>query len=352
MQARFSDIRVAGIATAIPDAHVSAYETASRLNLDWEEADKIVKMTGVSERRVADADTWISDLVHEAAEGLISELGWARESINALVFVSQTNDYDAPATACGLQHRLGLSKECAAFDVGLGCSGYVYGLWLCSSLIASRSANRVLLLVGDTSSKVCAPDDRSTVFLFGDAGSATALEYSKGAPSMSFVLGTDGSGREPLMFRHSGYRGRAEGPDRSTPTLYMDGGEVFAFTIREVPRLLEETLELAGWTKERIHAFVPHQANRFMLQHLAKKSKIPEEKVILSLDEYGNTSSASIPLALSHRLRERLASSATNLLIAGFGIGWSWGAATLTVGPAVMPEVMVTGSVPELAASV
>jgi 3-oxoacyl-[acyl-carrier-protein] synthase-3 len=208
-----------------------------------------------------------------------------------------------------------------------------------------------LLLAGDTGSRGCSPQDRSTIFLFGDAATATALEGDANAPEMTFVLGTDGSGKEFLIVPDSGFRNRvtpgsfvrrtaADGMLRSPMDLYMDGAEVFAFTLRQVPPLMAEILSASGWTLNDMDAFVPHQANQFILQHLGKRLKIPAGKMILSLDEFGNTSSASIPLSLSYRLGGRLRQEQMKLVLAGFGVGWSWGAATVACGPMVMPEII------------
>jgi 3-oxoacyl-[acyl-carrier-protein] synthase-3 len=292
-----------------------------------------------------------SDLCFAAADRLLDDLGWARDSIDALMFVSQTPDYRLPATSCGLQDRLGLSRRCAAFDVGLGCSGHVYGLWIASSLIASGGARRVLLLAGDASTQLCSPLDRSVALLFGDAGTATALEADAGAAPMTFVLGTDGTGRDNLIVPAGGFRtphsqataARVAGDDgnsRSAEDLFMNGAEIFTFTLREVPPLVHAVLQSAGWTVGDVDAFVFHQANQFMLQHLAKRLKLPQDRFVLAMEEFGNTSSASVPLAMSARLADRLRADSMRLVLAGFGVGYSWAAVALTCGPLAMPDVL------------
>lgn len=327
-------------------------ETAAIAGVADDEAEKIAKMTGVRNRHIAPPGMCTSDLAYSAAVKLLNELEWARSSIEALIFVSQTHDYDVPATACCLQERLEIPKSCAAFDIALGCSGYIYGLWIAATLMAAGSVRRALLLVGDTMSWAASPQDRATAFLFGDSGTATALERDETAPPMSFVLGTDGSGRDYLIGPGTGYRNRVTmdslerrpGPDgvpRSALDLYMDGSEVLAFTLRAVPAMIHDVLSVSGWTIDQLDAFVPHQANLFMLQHLGKRIKVPPEKMVVSLDEYGNTSSASIPLAMSHRLAGRLSTGKENLILAGFGVGWSWGAAAITCGPMAMPGIVI-----------
>jgi 3-oxoacyl-[acyl-carrier-protein] synthase-3 len=298
-----------------------------------------------------------SDICFAAADRLLNDLAWPRESVDALIFVSQTPDYVLPATSCCLQERLRLSKRCAAFDVGLGCSGHIYGLWIASSLLVGGGARRVLLLTGDTHSYICSPLDRSVALLFGDAGTATALEADGSAAPMTFVLGTDGSGRDALIMPAGLFRNphteetaiRTAGEDgnsRSAEDLFMNGAEIFAFTLREVPPLILAVLQGAGWSVDEVDAFVFHQANQFMLQHVARRLKLPKDKFILAMEEFGNTGSASVPVAMSARLAARLRSASLRTVLAGFGVGYSWGAVALTCGPMVMPDVLkVPGSV-------
>jgi 3-oxoacyl-[acyl-carrier-protein] synthase-3 len=345
---KVSGVRLAGIASAVPDHKHHFSELAGTFGS--EEVKKISDSTGVVERYLVPPGMCTSDLAYAAAEKLLAELGWERSTVDAVILVSQTLDYVLPATACTLQHRLGLSKGCAAFDVGLGCSGYVYGLWLASTLVAGGGLRRVLLLAGDCSSTTASPEDRSVAMLFGDAATATALERGDGPP-MTFVLGTDGGGRDHLIIPASACRvprtaetatrtAREGGNLRSDQELYMNGAEIFTFTLREVPPLMKAVLAESGTTVESTDAFVFHQANKFMLDHLAKRMKLPVEKVPVVLARYGNTSSASIPLAMTDALGPRLSAQRQRLLLAGFGVGYSWGAVALECGPMAMPEVV------------
>ncbi|NDJ14899.1 MAG: ketoacyl-ACP synthase III, partial [Acidobacteriia bacterium] len=303
---RFQNLRIAGIATSVPGPSRPVAETAG---IPADAAAKVSASTGVSRRHTVADNVCTSDLCRHAAENLLLETGWDKTSIDALIFVSQTPDYFLPATACSLHGKLNLPVTCAAFDVNLGCSGYVYGLWLASMMITS-GMKRVILLAGDTISRIASPVDKSVALLFGDAGSATAIEASPNGRSWWFELGTDGSGANHLIVPAGGFRKPADeqtqrpseregGNIRSDENLYMDGGEIFAFTLARVPKLCRSVMEAAGWEMDDVTRFIMHQANRFMLRHLSRQMTIPEARFVVALEEYGNTSSASIPMAMS-----------------------------------------------------
>ena len=344
-----SGVRIAGVACAVPAASRSI-----RDEFQWcsqEVADKIGESVGIAVRHVASESICTSDLCCAAAERLLAELQWDRSQISGLIFITQTPDYVLPATSYSIHRRLQLPATCYSFDVNLGCSGYVYGLWLAASLMQTANG-KVLLLVGDTISRIASPQDQTVTFLFGDAGTATALEPSPEAAPMFFDMGSDGSGEKSLVVPAGGFRyprdgrsslrtPRENGNLRSDEDLYMDGPEVFTFTLKRVPSMVKSVLDAASCELSDIDAFVFHQANAFMLKHLAKRLKIPTEKFILALGNYGNTSSASIPLAMvTSSLRERMTSSPVRLLLAGFGVGFSWAAAIVTCGPGAFPEVI------------
>ncbi len=343
-------VRIAGIASTVPE-NVRTVEDDAKI-FGVEEMEKTSKLIGVRERHVAPPLICTSDMCHLAANRLLDDLGWDRQSVEGLIFISQSPDYEYPATACTLQARLGLSDRCLAFDVTLGCSGYVYGLWLASQIVAGRGVKRVLLLVGDISTRRFAPRDKVVMPLFGDAGTATALEFDETAPEMRFELGTDGTGYGAIIIPASGFRTPrteatkrlAPGPDgieRAPEHMYINGAEVFNFTIKRIPSLIESVMAAAGRTRDDYDHFVFHQANTFMLTHLAKRLKIPPEKLVLAMEKFGNTSSASIPLAMTTALRGPLTAGPRRLVLAGFGVGLSWGACSLVTGPMVMPELLI-----------
>lgn len=290
-------------------------------------------MTGVETRYYAASNQTAGDLCLSAARLLLVRMDWRENTIDALIFVSQTPDQRLPATACALHGNLSLGPHCQAFDVSLGCSGYVYGLWLAAALITA-GCRRVLVLAGDTSSRLVDPMDRTTALLFGDAGSATALEADPAAAPVHFVLGTDGAGARHLAIAGGGFR-KPAGAD----TLVMNGAEVFGFTLRAVPALVRATLERAGQTMDDVDIFALHQANRFLLRHIGKKLSIDPARMPINIDRYGNTSSASIPLLMCTDLAAQLTQGSHRVMLAGFGVGFSWAAASMHLVPLVCAEL-------------
>jgi len=335
--------RIAGMTCSFPAQEVTTAATAERLGAD---ARRLSALTGIESRRIAPPDLCASDLCADAAERLLAALKWEKESISALIFLSQTPDYILPATACLLQHKLNLSQSCLSFDINMGCSGYVYGLMTAASLVEA-GLGRVLLLVGDTINRLCSEEDRSVAFLFGDAGSATALDG--GADQLTFIAGTDGRGADHLIIRAGQSRQRATpalcvrqevepGNLRSPQELYMNGAEVLAFALREVPPLFAQIQQESGMDKDAFDAVVMHQANQFMLDALGRKMGLAKDRVPSSVRNFGNTSCASIPVTLSCCLRDKLIDSRLRLAMLGFGVGWSWAGGAAEIGPLVLPE--------------
>jgi 3-oxoacyl-[acyl-carrier-protein] synthase-3 len=325
-----SGVAIQGIHTCVPRMFFK--NTGGMHSFSSDDVEKIVKMAGVKERHVSGEGVCTSDLCVEAANTLIDRLRWPRESIDLLVFVTQTPDYFMPSTSCLIQKRLSLTEECAAFDVNLGCSAYPYGLCLVSKLMQGDSLRRALLLVGETPSKVCHPSDRSTCLIFGDVGSATALEVSSSVSTSYCVLRSDGGGAGDFMVPAGGFRDRFNS-DPKKHFITMNGAGIFAFTMRSVPSLLEDVMVFAGLDRKDVDYFVFHQANLFILEHLRKKMRLPKEKVPVVIGRYGNTGGGSVPLTLTQGGLERASDKPLQLVLLGFGVGLSWSAAAVELMP-------------------
>lgn len=346
--ARISGVRIVGVSAVVP----KNIKTTADLASIWsaEDAEKIASSIGVNKRHIAGDNVCTSDLCYEAAMSLLAECKWPSSSIDAVVFVSQTPDYILPATACVLHGRLNCSKQCVAFDINQGCSGYVYGLWTLMSLMSASGMKRALLLAGDTLSKIVAPKDRSSVPVFGDAGTATILELDATAGGSIFSLGADGSGWPHLIVPAGGFRRRSTpetalpqekegGNIRSEEDLYMNGTEVFSFTLREVPAMISLLLDEARLAIDDVDYFIFHQANAFIIKHLVKKMKLPKEKVPITMGDFGNTSSASIPLSLCVIGAGGRLGKGSRTVLTGFGVGFSWGSALVDMSQAVLLPV-------------
>lgn len=331
----FKNIEIKGLSGCVPltiDENYSSDTFSTR-----DESLKFINSTGVERRRLAGKNTTASDLCFKAAEKLIADLKWERESIECLIFVSQTPDYILPASSCILQQRLGLSEECYSLDISLGCSGWVYGLSVIAGLLSQGWIRRGLLLAGETALKPSSPLDRSTWPLFGDAGTATALFHRVGSFGVKFHFGTDGGGYEAIIIPDGGFRNPFSesslkvseiepGISRNRLQAVLNGMDVFSFGIDRAPESINKLLEKYKLNKEDIDYFIFHQANRFMNETIRKKLKLPENKVPYSLLNFGNTSSASIPLTMVTQLKDQLREDKIVRQIGcGFGVGLSWG---------------------------
>jgi 3-oxoacyl-[acyl-carrier-protein] synthase-3 len=298
---------------------------------DAMEIRKITAMAGIKSRRQAEPDICTSDLCFAAAKKLMHRLDWDPLSIDGLILVTQTPDYVMPTTSCILQHRLGLADSCAAFDVALGCSAYVYGVWLSNALLASGACRRILLLTGETPSKFVDPKDRATALLFGDAGSATALEATDDSRSEShYIMMTDGSGATDLIVPGGMFRNRFP-EDPAQYCLHMDGGHIFDFTRNRVAPLISDLLALSGKAPQDYAYFVFHQANEYLIKFLASKAGISLTQVPFSIAEFGNTGAASVPLTLALAGPPAGEMNGYNVMLLGFGVGLSWGGVSLQI---------------------
>lgn len=332
-----SGIQLSGLAVSVPSQKVSNHDYPFATE---KEKDLFIKTTGIENRRVAADGLTASDLCFEAAEKLLNEKGLNRNEIGVLLFVTQTPDWIIPPSSIRLQHRLGLQKSCIALDINLGCSGYVYGLSVISSLMKSTGAKKGLLLVGDVSSSVVSEKDKSTSPIFSDAGSATLLEVCDNGDKMYFSLHNDGTGYDAIIIPDGGMKSKfspasihyekvSEGIERNKTQLIMNGVDVFNFSLREVAPDAKQLLDYCGKHTSDIDYFIFHQANLLMNEAIRKKLGIASEKVPYSLKDFGNTSSASIPVTLVTQLDEKLKNEKLSLLLAGFGVGLSWGTAVL-----------------------
>ncbi len=331
------NVRIKGISACVPK---NEYDNMNYRWIPLKERQQLIKTVGVAKRRIAEKGVTTGDLCFHAAEKLIQDIGWKKDEIDILIFIAQARDYHLPATGIILQHRLGLSTKCMTFDVGLGCSGYVYGLSIVSGLLNSFGLKKALLLVGDVSTSSVSYRDKSIYTLFGDAGTATALELDATAPPMHFNLQTDGKEFDAIYIPHSGTRRIADrtshnlrnfgpGIERNMIHLALDGVRVFNFATMEVPPNVNELLASQQKTVDDIDYFVFHQANLLMNEVIRKKIKIPKEKYPYSIQDFGNTSSASILITLITQLREQVSSQQLTLLLSGFGVGLSWGSVIL-----------------------
>jgi 3-oxoacyl-[acyl-carrier-protein] synthase-3 len=332
-------LAIRGVASVVPKRTV---RTEDYDLLSPEERARFAKATGISARHIADTNQCASDFCGFATADLLSGLGWSAGDIGLMVLITQTGDYPVPATSIVLQEKLKLSRNCICFDVNLGCSAYPYGLAIVSAMMTSLRINRALLLIGDVSSKVCAYEDKSAWPLFGDAGSATALELEPHSAPFHFHLMNDGSGKDAIIVPSGGLAARVpidvkqlesikveEGIVRNATNLVLRGSDIFAFAIQEVPKSINAVLEYAGLGKDAIDFFVLHQANRLINETIRTKLGATRESFLYTLGEYGNTSSASIPLTLSAN-RERL-KGPKRVLLSGFGVGLSWGSAIVSL---------------------
>lgn len=304
---------------------------------EWS-VEKIAEKVGVNERRVASVSETATDLAIKAAELLFNKGIVERNDIDFVLFCTQSPDYKLPSSSCIIQDKLGLRTKCGAFDFNLGCSGYEYGLAVAKGLIAGGIAKNVLLLTGETYNKYLHPRDKGNRTIFGDAASATVISTDGFAKIGEFSLGTDGSGANYLIVKNGGSRnpeidGKVVIDKGGNPVgsdyLFMDGQEIFMFTLMKVPKMIKEVLAKNSLQKEDIDLFVFHQANKYMLEHLRKKLKIEDEKFFVNLANLGNTVSSTIPIALCNASENCLLKG--NVLIAGFGVGLSWGATVIKI---------------------
>lgn len=303
-------------------------ETLSQGSDKWN-PDKIQEKTGVRKRHVAQDHECASDLAFEAASRLFERNDCNRKEIDYVLFCTQSPDYFLPTTACILQDRLGIKRTAGALDFNLGCSGYVYGLSLAKGLIETDQAKNVLLLTAETYTKYLDKKDISTRAIFGDAASATLVGLGSPTKQMigPFVFGTDGSGYDNLIVKN----GCSRNPNAHDKILNMNGPDIFAFTLQAVPAAVISLLQKANIHFDDVDYFIFHQANKFMLTHLRDKINIPENKFHIDMEEYGNTVSSTIPIALKSVFLKKKMEVGSKIMLVGFGVGYSWSACMINI---------------------
>ncbi|NCQ17083.1 MAG: ketoacyl-ACP synthase III [Ignavibacteria bacterium] len=344
MKVKLNGVSIKAIASTYPKDEFDLMELAAKYGET--EVKRIIASTGVSKIRVAPSGMCSSDLCEKAAKDLFLALNIEPGSIDGIVFVSQTFDHIVPATSVLMQQRLGISKHAVAFDIRYGCSGYIYGLYQGALLVSSGSCQRVLVCVGDVSTHLIHPDDRALRMVMGDAGSSTIIE--KGDEALSFNIMSDGSGADFLIIPAGGCRypsnensriasEREGGNIRSDENLFMDGMEIMNFCLREVPPCINDLLNFMSWEKVEVGFFGLHQANKFIVDYLQKKLKVPKETVPVALQLTGNTGPASIPLMLSlENQRLRSEKRLEKAILCAFGVGLSWGAVGVDLSKTIM----------------
>jgi 3-oxoacyl-[acyl-carrier-protein] synthase-3 len=350
---RIENIRIDALAAATPANRVSNFDLDI---LPEKERALLVKTTGIEYRRVAPAGMTASDLCYAAADEMFFDLenhgtNVYRDEIQALIFVSQTPDHLIPGSASALSHQLCLSPAAMALDINQGCAGYVYGLATLAALMSAGKLKSGLLLVGDTITNLLSPEDKSTRPIFSDAGSATYLTLDETAPPMYFNLQSDGNGHKSIIVPEGGSRkpftkaGKemtefAPGVRRSARHMAMEGLDIFHFASREVGPNVSQLLDFAETKADAVDHFVFHQANRLLNETIRKKLRIPAEKVPYSLQNYGNTSCATIPVTLVDQLSDSLQNQQQKIVLSGFGVGLSWASALIEVGNISCPKMI------------
>ena len=331
MKTIIDNIQIAAVTSWLPLNNLEMTSLSSEYG--EKEVASIIKATGVERVRIADKNDTSSDMCFRAAEHLIQQEHIDKNEIDGLVFVSQTVDYILPSTSIILQERLKLNKDVVCLDIHYGCSGYIYGIFQAALWIASKACRNVLVLAGDTTSRMIHPKDKSLRMVFGDCGTATLVTIGKSP--LGVTLHSDGAGYDRLIVRAGGFRNPVseetsllqydnDNNGRTDNDLYMDGISIFNFAVNNVYKDIDLLLGLMCWEKDDIGIFALHQANNFMVNYVRKKIKVAAEKVSMNVTNYGNTGPATIPLLLSDVCSTQKY-NLDKVIMSGFGVGLSWG---------------------------
>lgn len=343
------NVKMAGVAAAVPKKVV---KTTDFDFFTPEEAETFNNTVGIKSRHLGPDTMCASDMCQAAAERLLADLGWEKESIDVLIFESVTGDYKTPPTSCILQDRLGLTENCFCMDIPMGCCGCMYAITVGGNLLTTGNVKRALLLIGDTALRMGSMKDKSRVPLFGDCGTAVALEYDPNATDIIVDFHTYGKGYEALMTPHGGFRHPAipesfeyedfgNGIVRAPIHTLINGMNVFSFAISRPPKSIEAFM--ADYQIDRntdVDYYLIHQANKMIVDRIVKKLKLPTDKVPYNLEEFGNLGGASIPSLMVTRLREQLMKEEKTLLMSSFGLGLSWGTMMMKTQPMIVSELV------------
>ena len=319
--------KITGTGSAVPDAVLSNSDLEKMVETsdEW-----ITTRTGIRERRIADDGTASSDIAHKAAQKALEAADVGPGELDAVVVGTVTPDFLFPSTACVVQSLLGAKNACA-FDLMAGCAGFLYTLHIAQGMIKSGGAEKILVIGAETLSKIVDFEDRSTCILFGDGAGAVVLEGSDEPGILSSLVSSDGDCWDLLYVPAGGSRRPVDRDVLETGDQYikMKGNDVFRVAVKSMESATVDAVEKAGLRPDDIDLFVPHQANHRIVEAVRKRLDFPEEKVFLNLDRYGNTSAASVPLALDEAVRSGRVSRGDTVLFAAFGAGFAWGASVV-----------------------
>ena len=344
------NVNIAGVSAAVPKNVVN---TADIDLFTKEEATVFDNTVGIKSRHIAPDTMCASDLCYEAAEKLIEELGWEKDSIDVLIFESVTGDYRTPPTSCILQDRLALSEDCFCMDIPMGCCGCMYAVTVAGNLLTTGNVKRALLLIGDTALRMGSMKDKSRVPLFGDGGTVMALEYDETANDIIVDFHTYGKGHKALLTPHGGFRNPitpasfeyedfGNGVVRAPRHTLISGMDVFSFAISRPPKAMEAFIAKNNVDRDTdVDYFLIHQANKMIVDRIVKKMKFPTAKVPYNLEEFGNLGGASIPSLMVTRIRENLMKEEKTLFMSSFGLGLTWGTMMVKTKPMVIPELIL-----------
>lgn len=352
MNLKFTNKKISGILSVVPKHCVKFLDEIDNYGFSKEKSLNLQKVMGFDERRIVEGDECASDLCFFGLEYLLTNGQLNKDDVGALIFVSQTPDHFMPPTSSILHGKLGLGREVLCFDINQGCTGYLYGLLQAFLLLQSGVVGKVILLNGDTLSRCACPQDRNIYPLIGDAGTVTIVENANDNNEIFLNLKMDGSRSDWLIIPAGAFRMPSteqtrevktlpDGNHRSDEHFFMNGAGVFAFTQTDVPVSIKEFFQSASVSMEDIDYFMFHQSNRFMLQKLAHKLGVPQEKMPNNVvEKFGNSSSASIPVTICHNISQLLYKKQFRICMAGFGVGLSWGAMIMNLGPVEFCELI------------